>query len=133
MKIESHLRNYKESLGELEQAIRIGLEGKQRTIGFHASVAMVDLLEMFLHKKNLLSSDQVLKHDWFASKNKIQEKLPMPFDRKEEILTHMRSIEEKRNTLCYGSPQEKQVLEEIIQHFQTLRKIFKELGLDEIK
>ena len=39
----------------------------------------------------------------------------------------------RRNTLCYGTQQKEEVLEEVITTFNTLKKKVKELGLDEIK
>jgi len=46
MKIESHLENLEESIREIENAIKEGLEKKQRTLGFHTSSAAIDMLEI---------------------------------------------------------------------------------------
>ena len=54
MKIESHLENLKESIREIEIAVKEGLEKKQRTIGFHTSSAAIDILEIILHKHKLI-------------------------------------------------------------------------------
>lgn len=131
MKTESHAKNIKESLEVIEECIEKGLEARQRTLGFSVSAVNADLLEMLFHKLNLIDSGFVLKHEWLKSKNKIAEKLPFDFPKKEEILALMAEIEEKRNTLCYGSPQKIEVIRDVLEKFNHLRKIFKEVGVDE--
>ena len=131
MNIEKHLSNLKESIDVINECIQRGnLIERQRTIGFHTSVACVDLLEIYLHKENLIDPGMQLKHDWFASKNKIESKLPFEFQKKDEILNIMHNIETKRNILCYGAPQTKDTIIEIITLFQKLRKIMKSMGVD---
>jgi len=39
---------------EIENAIKSGLVNKQRSLGFHASTACADMLEMLLHKNSLI-------------------------------------------------------------------------------
>ena len=53
MKIESHLENLKESVAEIEIAVKVGLIQKQRTIGFHTSAGAIDMLETIFHSLNL--------------------------------------------------------------------------------
>ena len=72
MKIESHLENLEESFREIENAVKEGLEKKQRTIGFHTSSAAIDMLEIILHKNNLIDPGFVIKHEWLNSKRKIE-------------------------------------------------------------
>ncbi len=130
MKIEKHMKNLKESTDVLEECIKRGdLVGRQRTIGFHTSAASVDLLEIFLHQKNLIDPGVQLKHDWFGSKKKLESKIPFSFPKKTEIVELMAEIENKRNILCYGVPLEKETIKESILLFQKLRKIFEELGV----
>ncbi|MFH0876245.1 MAG: hypothetical protein V1859_09985 [archaeon] len=133
MKIESHLENLKESIAEIDEAIKKGITSKQRTIGFHSSAAVVDMMEIYLHKKNFITYDHLIKHEWFLSKKKLSEKIPYDFENKEEILNLIRSIEEKRNTLCYGRRQPEEILEKIILDFNKLKKLFISLGLNEIE
>src|SRR3990167_2817163 len=97
MKIESHLENLKESLREIEEAVTKGLLQKQRTLGFHASAGAIDILEIILHKNNLIDPGFVIKHEWFNSKKKIAEKLPFDFPKKREILECIVKIEAARN------------------------------------
>lgn len=133
MKIESHLANLEESLSEIDRAIQEGIAKKQRTLGFHISAASVDMLEILLHRLNLLTFDQMVKHDWLASLHKTGEKLYFDFPEKARILGLMRKIEEKRNILCYGKRQDESTIEELISTFNELRAIFISLGLKEIR
>jgi hypothetical protein len=134
MKIEAHLRNVKESIEAIEEAIEKGIENKQRTIGFKASAACADMFEILLHKKNLLSQDALVKHEWFASKNKMKEKFNFEFEGKEELLSLMSEIETKRNILCYGKKQSLTVIQEVIDLFNQVKEKMKEFEvLDENK
>lgn len=131
MKNEEHLRNIKESLDIIEDSIKKGLLERQRNIGFNTSAASVDMLEFFLHKKNLISHGFLIKHDWLNSKNKMEEKFPFEFEKKEEIFNLISKIESKRNILCYGKQQKIEVIQEIIDNFNKLKEKFREVGLDE--
>ena len=132
MKQDVHLRNIKESIEVLNECIEKGLEERQRTIGFITSAAAVDLFEMILHTKNLLDQGGLLKHQWFRSKNKLEEKIPFDFPEKKELLELIFKIEEKRDILCYGKPQKVETLREVIVLFNTLKQKCKEAGLDEL-
>lgn len=132
MKIESHLENLKESLAVIEESIIKGLVERQRTIGFHASAASIDLLEILLHKDNLIDQGFIIKHEWLKSKNAIKEKFPFDFPKKEEILDLIYKIEEKRNILCYGKPQKLEITQEVLDNFNKLKKLFREAGINEI-
>ncbi len=128
MKIENHLENLKESISEIEECIKKGLVEKQRTLGFHASAGAIDMLEVILHKKELIDYGFIIKHEWFNSKNKIKEKFNFEFPRKVEILKLISSIENVRNKLCYGKRQSEEVLEEIVKNFNYLKEIFNEVA-----
>ena len=130
MKIEDHLRNLKESVEVIEESIEKGLVERQRNIGFNVSLAATDMLEIFLHKNSLIDPGFAVKHDWFASKRKVEEKLNFEFEEKEEIINLICGIEEKRNTLCYGKPQKEETIRDIIEKFNKLREKFREFGLN---
>lgn len=132
MKIEDHLRNLKESLEIVDESIEKGLIQRQRNISFNVSVASSDMLEILLHKNHLIDAGFVIKHEWFASKNKIDGKFPFDFPHKKEILNLMNKIEERRNVLCYGKPQKSETIRELIDNFNKLKAIFKEAGIDEL-
>jgi len=133
MKIESHLRDLKESLDVIEESIEKGLVERQRNVGFNTSAACADMLEILLHKKDLIDPGFVIKHDWLKSKNKVKKKFPFDFSKKEEILDLIFKIEEKRNILCYGKPQKVEYIQEVITSFNKLKEIFREVGLNEIQ
>ena len=132
MKIETHLKNLKESFEVIEESIEKGLVERQRNIGFNTSAACIDMLEMLLHKHDLIDPGFVIKHEWLKSSNKIKEKFPFDFPKKNEIISLMSKIEEKRDVLCYGKPQKIEILQEVIKNFNELKKKFKEAGLNEI-
>jgi len=132
MKKENHLRNLKESLKLIEESIEKGLLERQRTIGFNTSVACADMLEIFLHENSLIDDGFIVKHDWLKSKNKRKEKFPFDFPKKKEIMDLILEIEEKRNLLCYGKPQKIEIIQDILNKFNKLKKIFKGVGLNEI-
>lgn len=131
MKIEDHLRNLKESLAVIEESIKIGLIERQRNIGFNASASATDMIEIFLHKNSLIDMGFIVKHEWFNSKNKLEEKFPFDFSKKREIFSLILKIEEKRNTLCYGKPQKIEILHEVIENLNKLKELFKGVGLNE--
>ncbi len=132
MKIEVHIRNVKESIEEIENAVKIGIKERQRTIGFHTSAAAADIFEMILHKENLIDPGVIIKHEWFASKNKIKEKLNFEFKGEEEILGLIANIEKERNKLCYGKPQPEEIMAKAIENFNQLRKKFEVLGYEKL-
>ncbi len=131
MKPESHKERLLESLKVLEECIEKGVLERQRNIGFNTSAAAVDMLELLLHKHNLIDPGFIVKHDWFNSERKVKEKLNFEFHNKKEILTLMCSIENKRNILCYGKSQKLEIIQEVLKEFNILRNIFKEAGIDE--
>lgn len=132
MKIEDHLKNLRESIEVIEESIEKGVVERQRNIGFNISVACADLLEIYLHKNNLIDPGFIVKHEWFKSKNKLKEKFPFEFPKKEEIFSLMTKIEEKRDILCYGKSQSEELLQELIGNFNKVREKFKEIGLNEL-
>ena len=129
MNIESHKRAIKESLEMIRESIRKGVSERQRTIGFHCSVAAADILELFLHSRGLISPGKTIKHDFFTSKRKLKERLP-EFKHRERAIELLTELESKRNLLCYGKPQTEGLIEEYLSTFNKIRKLFDRLGAD---
>lgn len=130
MKIKDHLRNIKESLDVINESIQKGLQDRQRNIGFNTSVAAVEMLEVFLHKRNLINPGAIIKHNWFSSERKAKEKLNFDFSEKEKIIKFICGIEEKRNLLCYGKPQSLETIKSILNSFNKLKSLFRKLDLE---
>ncbi len=132
MNVQSHLESLNESVGEIEEAIKKGLLSKQRSLGFHASAAATDMLEVILHERNLVDPGFVFKHEWLNSSKKIKEKLPFDFPRKFEIMSLASKIEAQRNKLCYGKRQSEEILEKLVKDFNSLKAIFTEVTKHEL-
>jgi len=129
MKVEDHLRNIDESIEVIKESIQKGLQERQRTIEFNASVASVEMLEVFLHQNNIINPGTMLKHEWFSSIRRAKERLNFEFPKKEEILTLINSIEQKRNLLCYGKPQPVEAISSILESFNQLKSLFEKGGI----
>jgi len=129
MKIEDHLRNIKESLEVIKESIQKGLQERQRNIGFNASVAATEMLEVYLHKNNLINPGTSLKHELFNSVRRAKEKLNFDFKNKEEIIKLLNKIETKRNLLCYGKPQLLAIIESVLSSFNKIKSLFEKEGL----
>jgi len=131
--IDEHKKKIEEHLGEIDDAINEGMEKKPVTIGFHCSACSIQLLELYLHVINKLSIGKVIKHGWFKRPKieqkkevLIERKLSLDFPRKAEIYELIYSLEEKRNSLMYGKPEQEQI-KKVIHTFLKLKEIFNEL------
>jgi len=115
----------------IEECIEKGVIDRQRTIGFSISAGAVDMLEILLHKHNLIDPGVIIKHEWFNSERKVLEKLDFSFQNKDSIIKLMCAIETKRNMMCYGKTQKIEIIEQILHDFNVLRNILKEMGINE--
>jgi len=129
MKAEDHLRNIKESLEVIEESIQKGIQERQRNIGFNTSVAAAEMLEVYLHKKDLINPGISIKHEWFNSIKNAKERLNFDFENKEKIIELLNKIELKRNILCYGKIQPIEDTEEILEYFNEIKSLFEDMGL----
>jgi len=129
MNIESHKKAIRESLDVLEQCVQAGIQNRQRTVGFHCSAASVDMLEIYLHSKNLIDPGTTIKHDFFSSQKIALERVNPDFPRKAEIIGILAGIESKRTLLCYGKPQPQETIESAIRLLNSLREILDGLGV----
>jgi len=132
MLIENHKRRLQESLRAITWAIDQGADENQRTIGFHASSALVDLLNLFLHKEGLLDPSSDLNHRKLGSRKLAEGALPFDFPRKEELLPLLCAVDGARDPLCYGLPRATEEVEAALKAFGTAREIFRKLGADEL-
>lgn len=130
MNIESHKKAVGESLEVIKESINKGTMKRQRTIGFHCSASIVDILEIYLHSKNLIGPGTKIKHDFFSSERKALEKLPGDFENKKKIIGLLVEIEKMRNVLCYGKEQNKKYVEQYIEMFNNARQLFDSMGVD---
>lgn len=123
MKVEDHLRNINESLEVIRECIERGIEERQRNISFNVSVASTEMLEVFLHRKELINPSAMVKHDFFNSVRKANEYLPFDFEHKQEIFSILVEIESKRNFLCYGKKQPVSLLARQIELLNKLKEL----------
>ena len=103
MKIEEHkelFEEHKETIFKWALEVK-GLKESQRTIGLHASRAMIDLLSIYLLKKGKISPGKQINHRWFKS-NKAADKIP-EFPNKKYIVKRIVELELLCEKLTYGS------------------------------
>lgn len=130
MREEAHLQRLKESLEVLQDSVKRGLLERQRTVGFHASAAAIDYLEILLHRKRLIDPGVVLQHDQFGSREQAERRVPESLPNRKKILNLIVGIEEKRNLLCYGTPRPREEVRAIYEKFLELKEIFSSLGVE---
>lgn len=131
MKPEFHRARIQESLEMIADAVNKGFETHQRTIGFHASAAAIDLLHLFLQGRHLLTPGTQIQHQWFRSQKRAREKLSFDFSEKDRVIQLLYYIEKARDELCYGRPCPAQLVREVLEHFAELREIFRLQGVRE--
>jgi hypothetical protein len=131
MKQEFHLDRIRESLEMIADSVTKGAATHQRTIGFHASAASLDLLHLYLFEKKLITAGTQLQHQWFRSQKRAREALSFDFQEKDRVIQLLYYIEKARDTLCYGRPCPMEQVREVLDHFNQLREIFRSLGVHE--
>ena len=68
---EEHLRNFDQFMDDINEKIRAGLlVERQKIIAFDASEASTNLLEHFLHKRNLIPAGFQMNHNYFVSEKR---------------------------------------------------------------
>lgn len=130
--LEEHKRKIREHLKGIGEALDDGIENRPATLGFHASACAVELLEVYLHKKNLISTGKTLKHNWFERPKPEQKILPLAerkikadFPGKEKIYPLIYNIEDSRDILIYGRSTPAQI-RFVLDNFLKLRKLMEE-------
>ena len=129
MKIEDHLININNSIETINECIQKDVIKRQRTIAFNISVTVAEMLELYLHKNNLINPGTMIKHEMFNSIQRVQEFLNFEFNNKEKIIELYNKIEKLRNILCYGKPQQEEKIKEMIELFNEVKNIFEKEGI----
>lgn len=82
---------------------------------------------------NKISIGKIVKHEWFKKPKEgqkkealIERKLPVEFERKDEIYSLLYELEEKRNSLMYGKSNTEQI-KKVLEYFQKLKNIMEGL------
>ncbi len=122
-----HKKHISEHLNSIEHAVLTRAADWPTTIGFHTTACACDLLELYLHRKELIDVGKVVKHDWFKRPKEgqkiiplIERKLPVNFEGKQEVYELLYTLEEHRDTLIYGNAGERQV-ELVLETFQQVK------------
>ena len=125
--LAEHKNNIKQLLEDINEKIRANLlRERQKLIGFAASEASTNLLEYFLHRRELISSGFTVNHTYFSSGKRAERILDFEFPHKNEIITLLIKQEEFRDILCYGKEKQKQAVEEAIHNLQALKKLIEQ-------
>lgn len=123
MKIEEHRKALEEHERKLKECIDEGLIKNQRNIGYNASQGSVELFSIYMHKLNLITTGEEFDHRIFKKTSKIDERIPVQFTNKEKIMEFMKTIEEKRNILCYGKRKSENEIKAVIGAFRKLKNL----------
>ena len=124
---EEHKKNFDQFMADINEKIRANLlVDRQKIIAFDASEASTNLLEYFLHKKNLIPAGFRINHNYFASDKRADRYIDFDFPRKKEILDLMVKQEEFRNLLCYGKEKEEDKIKKAIENVNELISLIKE-------
>ena len=133
MRPEKHEEVLQEVTDEIEAALNDarGPVSHQRRLAFSLSLGAVNLIELYLHKINIIKEGSKIDHRWFKKKEEsvleqLQRQVVAPidsFDKIKQAVVLARKIEEKRDDLAYGAPATELVLQEKINMFLELKKV----------
>lgn len=100
MKLEKHVEDL---IGLLKDVRK---EPSPAVIGFAYSTAAIHMFSIVFHGE--LDPGRMVKHDDFRSEKSIKKlkSLIRDFDKKDELFILWKEMENKRNELCYGYPNE---------------------------
>ncbi|MBD3252482.1 hypothetical protein GF386_02010 [Candidatus Pacearchaeota archaeon] len=123
---EEHKRNFEQFMADINEKIRANLlVERQKIVAFDASEASTNILEYFLHKKNIIPSGFRVNHNYFVSEKRAERYLDFDFPKKKELIMLMVNQEELRNLLCYGKEKEEEKVKEAIVNLNKITKIIK--------
>jgi len=133
MKAEKHEESLKEVEEEIESSLKDsrGLVPHQRRLAFSISLGMTNVIELYLHKLDVIKEGSKINHLWFKKRKEnvlemIQNQIIPPVNsikNIEKIIEIAIKIEEKRDDLVYGVPTREDILQEKINLFLDLRRI----------
>jgi len=128
--IKEHKKNFEQFMSDIHEKIRAELlVERQKIIAFNTSEASTNLVEYFLHKKNIVQDGFRLNHNYFVSEKRAKRYLDFDFPKKEELIKLMVNQEEFRNLLCYGKEKEQEKVREAIDNLNEIIEMIKnELG-----
>ena len=135
MREEKHNEVLQEILDEIESSLKDkrGLVSHQRRLAFSLSLGAITLLEIYLHKLNIIKESSKINHIWFKRKKStvleyLEKQIISPLkdiENIDEIIEIIMKIEEKRDDLAYGSPATEEILQEKINLFFRLKDLAK--------
>ena len=129
MKEEEHFNAYSEHRSVIDWAIDKGVEQSQRTISMHASRGAIELLSLYLHKANKIDQGFQINHRWFKSPQ-AGRKLP-DFEKKSAIVPKLVKLENRCENLTYSSQKPASKIREVVELFNEVEKLLKELAVNE--
>lgn len=105
MKLEKHIEDLMGLLKDVRK------EPSPAVIGFAYSTAAIHIFSIVFHDE--LDPGRMVKHGDFRSENNIKKLkgLIKDFDKKDELFILWKEMENKRNELCYGYPNEEDIKE----------------------
>lgn len=120
MRIEEHEESFEEHKETIfKWALEVkGLKESQRTIGLHASRAIIDLLSIYLLKRGKIGPGKQINHRWFKS-IKAADKIP-EFPNKNHILGKIVELELLCEKLTYGSKRPENEVKKALELFNEL-------------
>ena len=122
--IEEHKKIVKEFLDDINEKIKANLlVERQKIIGFAASEASVNLLAVFLHKKNLIEPGLNINHRHFASLKMAENVFSIDFPSKNKIINLLVNRESYRNKLCYGKEKEAYIVNSAVKNLFELKNL----------
>ena len=129
MKEDEHFNAYKEHRAVIDWAIDKGVEQSQRTIALHASRGAVELLSLYLHQAKKIDQGFQINHRWFKSPQ-VGNRLP-EFEKKGVIVPKLVELENSCENLTYGSQKPASEIKKVVEMFNEVEKLLKELAVNE--
>lgn len=132
---DKHEEILKEVLDEIKIALgsKEGLLTHQRRLAFSLSLGAETILELYLHKLNIMKEGSKIDHRWFKKKEerileKLQNQITSPveaIDGINKVIKLICKIEEKRDDLAYGASATEELLQEKVNLFFELKRLLK--------